>query len=86
MSVKGVTVHGFRSSFRIWCSESSARSFGDRAAEFALAHGLQSKVEASYQRSTLFDIRVQLMQAWSDYCDTVDKSEGASVTDIRSAA
>lgn len=83
MSVKEVTVHGFRSSFRIWCSESSARSFGDRAAEFALAHGLQSKVEASYQRSTLFDIRVQLMQAWSDYCDIVVKSEGATITDIK---
>ena len=83
MDVKGATVHGFRSSFRIWCSESSARSFGDRAAEFALAHGLQNKVEASYQRSTLFDIRVQLMQAWSDYCDTVVKSEGATVTDIQ---
>ncbi len=86
MGVKGVTVHGFRSSFRIWCSESSARSFGDRAAEFALAHGLQSKVEASYQRSTLFDIRQQLMQAWADYADTVAKPEGASVIDIRSAA
>jgi integrase len=79
-----VTVHGFRSSFRIWCSETSARSFGDRAAEFALAHGLQNKVEASYQRSTLFELRVQLMQAWSDYCDKVAKPEAATVTDITS--
>lgn len=86
MSVTGITVHGFRSSFRVWCSETSARSFGDRAAEFALAHGLQNKVEASYQRSTLFDIRVQLMQAWSDYCDAPTVVEGASVTDIRAAA
>ena len=82
MGVKGVTVHGFRSSFRIWCSESSARAFGDRAAEFALAHGLQNKVEASNQRSTLFELRVQLMQAWSDYCDKVAKPEAATVTNI----
>ena len=77
-----ITVHGMRSSFRDWASESSASSFGREAAEHALAHSLPDKVEAAYRRGDLFERRIGLMQAWSDYCATTSAT-AATVTQIR---
>ena len=59
--------HGFRSSFRDWAAESGASR---ETAEAALAHAVKNQVEAAYFRSSLFDARVGLMQAWSDYLNT----------------
>ena len=60
-----VTAHGFRSSFRDWCSEIAK---ADReVAEAALAHTIRNAVEAAYARSDLFDRRRQLMAEWADY-------------------
>ena len=56
---KGPTVHGFRSSFRDWCSERT--SYPPAVAEQALAHAIGSKVERAYSRSDLFQKRVRLM-------------------------
>lgn len=56
--------HGFRSSFRDWCADNGKP--GD-AAEAALAHKVKGKVEAAYNRSTLFDLRRPLMQEWADF-------------------
>ena len=36
--------------------------------EFALAHKLPDKVEASYRRSTALEKRKELMDAWAGYC------------------
>jgi integrase len=63
-----ITVHGFRSTFRDWCSEYGGNSFSREVCEHALAHGLPDKVEAAYRRGDLLDKRVVLMQAWADYC------------------
>jgi integrase len=57
------SVHGFRSSFRMWAAEASG--FPRDVAEFALAHKLPDAVEAAYQRSTLFELRIKLMNEWS---------------------
>jgi len=77
-----VTVHGFRSSFRDWAAERT--NFPREVAEMALAHTIQSAVEASYRRGDLFEKRRRLMDAWAEY---VEKGGGeASVTPIRSAA
>lgn len=65
-----ITVHGFRSSFRDWCSEALGNAFSREVCEHALAHSLPDKVEAAYRRGDLLDKRVLLMQAWCDYCDT----------------
>lgn len=62
----GVTVHGFRSSFRTWCEEQT--SYPRSVTEAALAHVNADKVEAAYQRSDLFERRRELMAAWGDYC------------------
>jgi integrase len=64
----GVTVHGFRSTFRDWASERT--SFPNEVVEMALAHAIGSKVEAAYRRTDLFDKRRKLMEAWATYCAT----------------
>jgi integrase len=65
MGVDGFTVHGFRSTFRDWCSE-SARA--DReVAEAALSHATGNEVERAYARSDLFDRRRALMDAWGRF-------------------
>lgn len=71
-----ITVHGFRSTFRDWCSEYAGNAFSREVCEHALAHSLPDKVEAAYRRGELLDKRVLLMQAWSDYCD-LRASEGS---------
>lgn len=64
---KGVTAHGFRSSFRDWVSETT--SFGGDLAEAALAHAIENKTEAAYRRGNLLEKRRKLMDAWGAYCD-----------------
>ena len=64
--LKEMTVHGFRSSFRDWAAEKG--NFSREVCEQALAHALKDQVEAAYQRADYFEKRVQLMQAWADYC------------------
>ena len=59
-----MTVHGLRSSFRDWSSETGRPR---EVAEAALAHVTGSKVEAAYARSDLFQRRCAMMEAWSDY-------------------
>ena len=61
-----LTVHGFRSSFRDWAAEKG--NFPREVCEQALAHSLKDQVEAAYQRGDYFEKRVELMQAWADYC------------------
>lgn len=60
------TVHGFRSTFRVWAAEMT--HFPSQVAEFALAHKLPDAVEATYQRSTLFEQRAELMELWAKFC------------------
>jgi integrase len=65
-----ISVHGFRSTFRVWCGECTA--FPREVAEAALAHRLKDKAEAAYARGDLFAKRAQLMSAWADRCDRVE--------------
>lgn len=60
------TAHGFRSSFRDWAAETT--NFPREVAEAALAHALESKVEAAYRRSDLLVKRRKLMEAWAGFC------------------
>jgi integrase len=65
MGRQGFTVHGFRSSFRDWCSESAK---ADReVAEAALSHATGNAVERAYARSDLFERRAALMDAWGRF-------------------
>lgn len=69
MEREDISVHGFRSTFRDWCSESLTNSFPHEVVEQALAHTLPNKVEAAYRRGDLLAKRAMLMQAWADYCN-----------------
>lgn len=58
------TAHGFRSSFRDWCSE---KGYSRDLAERSLAHTIKDKVEAAYHRTDLLEQRRELMNAWALY-------------------
>lgn len=65
LKLKGVTVHGFRSSFRDWAGESTAHP--REVIEHALAHQLKDKAEAAYARSDLLEKRRKLMDDWAAF-------------------
>ena len=56
--------HGFRSTFRDWCSESAR--VPREVAEACLAHTVKG-VEGAYARSDLLDLRRKLMERWAAY-------------------
>ncbi len=59
------TAHGFRSTFRDWCSEQGVpRDLAERS----LAHTIQNKVEAAYHRTDLLDQRRTVMSNWAEFC------------------
>jgi integrase len=84
MEREDISVHGFRSTFRDWCSESLTNSFPHEVIEQALAHTLPNKVEAAYRRGDLLAKRAMLMQAWADYCGA--RHTSAIVTSISQKA
>jgi integrase len=61
-----VTVHGFRSSFRVWAEECT--SHPREAAEAALSHHVGGAVERAYRRTTLIEHRRRLMTEWAQFC------------------
>ena len=63
MGVEGVTVHGFRSTFRDWVSGKGQWE----VAELSLSHKIGSKVERAYARSDLLEKRRALMDEWSQF-------------------
>lgn len=67
MGRDGLTVHGFRSTFRDWASERT--SHPREVCEMALAHAISDKVEAAYRRGDLFEKRRKLMLDWERFCE-----------------
>ena len=61
-----LTAHGFRSTFRDWCGEST--NHPREVAEQALAHTLSDKVEAAYRRGDMMEKRRRLMEDWAGFC------------------
>lgn len=62
----GITVHGFRSTFRDWVSEET--EYSPELAEMALAHTIGNKVEAAYRRGNLLERRKGMMKHWESFC------------------
>lgn len=62
----GVTVHGFRSTFRDWVADKT--DYPGEVAEAALAHANSNKVEAAYRRTDFLEKRKALMADWAEYC------------------
>lgn len=70
MKVEGVTVHGFRSTFRDWAAEVAGAP--REVVEMSLSHKIGSDVERAYARSDLLERRRSLMEAWSHYIEESD--------------
>lgn len=66
MGYEGITVHGFRSTFRDWVAECT--EYPDSLAEMALAHAVESKVEGAYRRGDMLERRRRMMEDWARYC------------------
>src|SRR5262249_33962099 len=62
-----VTVHGFRSTFSTWATESP--NYQHLVIEQSLSHSVGSAVERAYRRTDLFDKRRKLMEAWAKHCE-----------------
>ncbi len=57
--------HGFRSSFRTWCAETTDAP--REIAEAALAHISGGAVERAYRRTDYLEQRRDLMERWAEY-------------------
>jgi integrase len=66
MGREGVTIHGFRLSFRDWSEEQGGMS--REVAEMSLAHEVGDATERAYRRSDLLDKRRKLMGRWARFC------------------
>ena len=84
MKAEGVTVHGFRSSFRDWAGDKT--SFPREVAEAALAHAIGDETEAAYRRSDALAKRRKLMDAWAAYCGPKASSSIVRIEDRRKIA
>jgi integrase len=79
----GLTVHGFRSTFRDWAAEKT--NYQNHIVEMALAHVVGDKVEAAYRRGDLFEKRRLLMYDWAKYCSQPDnRRDPSNVVALRS--
>ena len=78
----GVTVHGFRSTFRDWAAETTR--YPNHVVEMALAHAIPNGVEAAYRRGDLFEKRRRLMAEWAAFC-TVPAADDGRVVPIRAS-
>jgi len=74
-----IVPHGFRSTFRDWCAESTA--YPRDVAEMALAHTIGDKVEAAYRRGDLWTKRQKLMRDWEAHANKPPKA--GKVVNIR---
>jgi integrase len=79
MNRSDITAHGFRSTFRDWCSERT--NYPRDVAEMALAHAIGDKVEAAYRRGDLFEKRRRMMKEWGKFSGKVQAA--GTVTPIK---
>ena len=66
------TVHGFRSSFKDWCRNST--NYPDEVSELQLAHVNNDATRAAYARDELLPQRARLMQQWCQYLNSKQRS------------
>jgi integrase len=76
-----LTVHGFRSTFKDWCSEQTG--YPNEMSEMALAHTVSDKVEAAYRRGDMREKRRRLMADWAAYCESQPAAAKDKVVPIR---
>jgi integrase len=77
----GLTVHGFRSTFRTWTAERT--NYPHHVCEAALAHTVPDAVERAYQRGDLFEKRRRLMDDWAAYCASSPAQAAENVINLK---
>jgi integrase len=77
----GVDLHGFRSSFRDWCS---VNRIDNDVAEKSLAHYEGSKTVKAYLRDDLLELRRPVMERWARFC--CGETAPDNVVDLRAVA
>lgn len=82
MNRPGVTVHGFRSTFKDWATECT--NFPGEISEAALGHVVGDKTEAAYRRGDALNRRRRLMEAWNKFAVSGPAASGKVVA-LRSA-
>ena len=80
----GLTVHGFRSSFRDWAGDRTR--FDRETINFCLAHGINNKTEAAYRRGDALEKRRLVLAAWAKYCASPPVAVGGNVAPFRARA
>jgi integrase len=71
----GITVHGFRSSFRDFLGDQT--NFSRETCEGCLAHSVGNSTERAYRRSDDLERRREAMTVWANFCEP-----GASAANV----
>ena len=61
-----LTVHDFRSTFRLWAADVS--NYPKELVKAVSAHVLGNQTEVTYQRGDLLEKRRKMMNTWASYC------------------
>jgi len=77
MGRSDLTAHGFRSTFKDWAAEMTKHA--PEVSEMALAHTIDSEVEAAYRRGDLLKKRIALMDDWAKFCASAEKREATPI-------
>jgi integrase len=72
--------HGFRSSFKDWCSELT--HYPPEVSEMALAHAVGDPMEEAYRRGDLLVKRRRVMEDWAKFCSKPYVQESADVIQL----
>ncbi len=68
-----ISPHGFRASFRTWCTTDQHRNdlrFSKDAAEISLSHSVKDAYGGAYNRPNPKDMRRQIAEYWGIFCQT----------------
>jgi integrase len=82
MGRRGVTPHGFRSTFTDWCDNQT--NAAKMIIDLCLAHSIGDETDQAYRRSDILQKRRKLMTQWSSWC--ASPVRGANVVPMRPAA
>jgi integrase len=75
MAVDDCTVHGFRTSFKVWATE--ATTFANEISEAALGHVVGDRAKQAYRRTDVLERRRELMEAWAAFLEQHQLSRSA---------
>ena len=78
MKVDGATVHGMRSSFSDWASETTI--FQREVVEQCLSHAVGDSVERAYRRRDVLEKRRAVLEAWAQFIEPRTSSNVVHLT------